>query len=135
MVEYKHTLNQGLVKALIKLYEQPEHSGSVSKLGLTHNQQANFQKLRYWGIVEMLDKAGHWRVTDPGIAFIENGWKIPKSVMTYRGEPSTTQEEFEQVSLNSFFPAGYEKRPDYLRTARNQNIDAEQLTLTPRACA
>lgn len=91
-VKYKHGLNKGLVRALYKFFERNgPHVGEVSAVALTHNEAANFQKLRYWGLVDKPtkegEKGGLWYVTAMGIGFIFGHHSMPKYATTYRGIP------------------------------------------------
>lgn len=70
---YIHNLNQPLVSALRQLvdfYEAHKCECNISHdLSLTHNQIANFQKLKHFGLVELLKKGGYFP-TEHGIKFI-----------------------------------------------------------------
>lgn len=51
-----------------------------------------FARLRYWGLVEEDDakredggRAGNWRLTDPGVAFVRNQHRVPKYAYIYDG--------------------------------------------------
>lgn len=91
MVEYRHTLSKGLISALAKACEQdgPFH---LNSLGLTYNQQCNFQKLRYWGLVaKCYDPDGErnngwWVVSDFGRNFFNGRITCARQVWTYRGD-------------------------------------------------
>lgn len=94
MVEYTHSLNTGILTALVLLYDTAGRGPlSVSTLELTHSQQANFQKLGYWGLIEPVvtgenrDKRGWWRVSDFGRDFIVGARACYEKVVTYRGQP------------------------------------------------
>jgi hypothetical protein len=75
IVRYRHTMNRGLVGGLVALAEAGGEA-SLADLGLTRNQVDNFQKLRYWGLVEKVHRddgtrvAGVWRVTLAGYRFL-----------------------------------------------------------------
>jgi hypothetical protein len=51
MVEYKHGLSVGLVTGLIKI-AKVKNPINIKQLGLTRNQWDNFQKLKYWDLVD-----------------------------------------------------------------------------------
>lgn len=85
--QHKHGLSANIVNGLNRLYD---HAGlkfaNLKVLGLGRVQWDNFQKLKYWGLVEQKRiKSGEWRVTPRGEAFLLGKLKVPCSVITYRG--------------------------------------------------
>lgn len=101
MVAYKHTINKGMAGSLLRAYSvvRPGTQIKVSSLGLTHNQQANWQKLRYWGLIDFCYNEngtrddGWWVVTEKGMEFVEGKISIPKNVKTYRKDVTWQSEE------------------------------------------
>jgi hypothetical protein len=91
MMEYKHSLSVGLLEGLLRLYRQRKPV-NLAVLNLNHSQWDNFQKLKYWGLVEKFRgagtnaKGGIWTITTNGIDFVTGRVKVQKSVWTYRGE-------------------------------------------------
>lgn len=91
VVEYRHRFNRHLAKGLGELYLAGGEA-HLSDLSLTYAQQCNFQKLRYWFVVEMVPKeegryrSGMWRITERGKDFVEGRICVPQAVCTYRGE-------------------------------------------------
>lgn len=90
MVEYVHHLNEPLVLALRRLYVAagggPVHLRDVA---LTYSQRCNFQKLRYFGLVDQAEpgkRTGRWRITDAGVRFLRGDAECYESVWTWRGE-------------------------------------------------
>jgi len=83
IVDYRHSLSQLLVGDLEMLYKV----GGIAKLSevdevfeLTHSQLANFQKLRYFGLVT---KEGHvYHITDAGVDFLIDDGTAPAYVIT-----------------------------------------------------
>ena len=77
VVEYKHNFNAGMANSLWQIYlvNKPV---ALTDLELTRSQWTNFQKLRYWGLVEQcIDDVskrsnGLWRITDLGRQFIDD---------------------------------------------------------------
>lgn len=98
MMEHRHTMSYPMAAALRHLYgyclsHDLEAGANLKVLGLTRNQWDNFQKLRYWGLVERIFDAGtgrrlsgYWRVTELGKNFLGSRCGIPRTVWTYRGE-------------------------------------------------
>lgn len=91
-VEYRHNLSDFLVTALARLDEAGGGPLNIMDLDLTRNQWDNFQKLRYFDLVEQVSaddgrrKAGYWRITEHGRRFIRGEDRSPLWVWTYRGE-------------------------------------------------
>ena len=46
IAKYTHSLNVGMVRALAEL--ERHGSANIARIGLSHSQIANFNKLRYW---------------------------------------------------------------------------------------
>jgi len=88
LIEHKQTLSRGLVKSLCAAWQQRGlNVFKVSELGLTHSEQANWQKLRYWHLAEKVaGYPGMWSVTETGLSFLFSEYRVPHVVWTYRGE-------------------------------------------------
>jgi len=84
VVTYTHRINKGLTIAMKRLYDagRTEH---LENLRLTNSQRANFQKLKYWGLVKQSsERSGVWVLTDRGTNFIEGRTAVPSHVASYR---------------------------------------------------
>ena len=120
IVEYRHSFSEALAICLYKLYEA-NAVVNIKELGLTRNQWDNFQKLRYWDlVVKATDENGKriggcWAITSSGIAFIEKGTSITKSVWTYRGE--TVRFEGDTCFFKDKHSIGYTQRETYAEEA------------------
>lgn len=129
MVEYKENLNKGLCNGLLKLYKS-EGIGQVSTLGLTHNEACNFNKLRYFGLIEKVDtnleKGGTWKITEKGKRFVEGSAAVSKQVTTYRGE--TVARSDEKINMKDVI-GSYDYRPWYAMNARPIGDDAQRALL------
>lgn len=93
MVEYKHSLNKNVVACLWKFLEE----GGLMAFkdihqSFTFNQASNFQKLKYWGLVEKVEDeegtrlGGMWAITTLGKNFLKNKTSVFKWVWTYRNK-------------------------------------------------
>ena len=95
IVEYKHSLSKGLARCLYRLVQAGGGPVNANTLGLNYNQQSNFQKLRYWGLIEKSDpgseKGGFWELTPKGWEFVKGSISVPRSAITYRGEVIRTE--------------------------------------------
>jgi hypothetical protein len=124
IVEYKHVFSTALAIGLHRLYMAGKPT-NLRELILTRNQWDNFQKLRYWGLVEkFIDEDGNrrsgvWDVTPLGVDFIERNLQIPKHVWTYRGEFVRSEKGY--VRFAETHPADYVKRPQYAAEAEAHN--------------
>ncbi len=107
-VEYTHRLSKGLASALARAYEVHglrAFNPSI-KLGLTHTQLANWQKLRYWGLIKSSEKGGQWQLTYSGARFLMGDMTVALKVKTYRGEPLPfkAEDEIAWVSIGELLP-------------------------------
>jgi hypothetical protein len=85
MVEYTHMLNLPLLTALLKLYNAGHGEHHLRDLNLTYSERCNFQKLRYWGLVERRE-GGRWEMTMHGRFFARGEVRVPRAVQTYRAK-------------------------------------------------
>jgi hypothetical protein len=131
MVEYRHSISLPLCQGLLALASS-KHTKPVNIkcLGLTRNQWDNFQKLRYWGLVEKgcVDGkhiAGTWIVTKRGYDFLAGKTKLSKSVWTYRGE--TVRYEGETVHVDEILDSTefrkYKQREEYAMEALPKEVN------------
>ena len=95
MRKYTHNLTPGLVTAFIKFVNAVKEKGVndvhlATEVELTHNEHANFQKLRLFGLVHHADKtnikSGRWLITRRGGEFIRAETPVCKQVTTYRNQ-------------------------------------------------
>jgi len=119
MVSYTHSLNKGLCKGLIVLDRQ----GGASKLNdmseLNFNQKTNFQKLKFWGLVQK-GSNGVWSITTTGLEFLYGRITVNERVVTYRNV--TEKFEGEMVSIEEAMKDfGYWWREQYLENAVNKD--------------
>jgi len=119
-VEYRHVMNRALVLGLMRL-DAVGGTANLADLGLTRNQWDNFQKLRYWDLVQQVAvdgvrKKGVWEVTPLGAAFLRGTVTIAHAVFTYRGE--RTEFSGPMIGVRSLHPESYRKREDYARDRR-----------------
>jgi len=125
VVEYKHNFNAGMANSLWQIYlvNKPV---ALTDLELTRSQWTNFQKLRYWGLVEQciddISKRsnGLWRITDLGIQFIDDSdCTIAHNVWTFRGETMRFEGDF--VYFSDIHEKFYKERPQYAAEARSHH--------------
>jgi len=89
MMEHRHRMSPGLAGALVALARAS--GGGIIGLGgvvLTHSQWDNFQKLRYWEVVNHhgSKKSGMWSVSELGRMFIDRRSGLQPIAWTFRGE-------------------------------------------------
>lgn len=90
LVEYKFSLNKGLIGVLIKLFEA-RGPVEISKLNLSNSQYSNYPKLFYWKlarrhVVDDNPKGGLWKITTEGIDFVVGMTSAPKYVVMRQGQ-------------------------------------------------
>lgn len=113
MVEYRHHLSTPLVLALRRLLVAGRGPVHLGELDLTYSQRCNFQKLRYFGLVDYADpnrRSGRWRVTDAGVRFVRGETECYESVWTFRGE--RVRWDGERIRLRDVV-ADYETREEW----------------------
>lgn len=81
IVSYRHRLNKTLLNCLYKLSRKK--IGSLKELGLTNNEFANFQKLKYFGLVDKIKSS--YILTLKGKKFINGEETAPSYVITKNG--------------------------------------------------
>jgi hypothetical protein len=92
------------------------HQGvEIKTLKMTSSMWTNFQKLRYWGLIEPVmgentRKGGYWKITRLGSTFLQGGCKIPKKVVMFRNKLDSESDEL--ISFSKVTD-GYEYREDY----------------------
>lgn len=87
---YKRKINSGMARSLIHIYRIGGQGWvHVRAIGAASREEG---KLAYWGLLEEQTgvglhggRAGYWRVTDKGLAYI-NGLKVPKYAKVYDGK-------------------------------------------------
>lgn len=87
---YRRKINAGMARSLIHIYR-------IGGTGWVHVRAIGAQsreegKLAYWGLLEEQratglhgGRAGYWRLTPKGIAFVRGHLKVPKYVHVYDG--------------------------------------------------
>ena len=87
---YKRKINSGMARSLIHMYRLAGQGWvHVKVIGAGSREEG---KLAYWGLVEEQKgigmhggRAGYWRVTDKGLAFIRKQIRVPKYAKVYNG--------------------------------------------------
>lgn len=102
---YWHRLSPGLAKALIKfrlrvLALKRNKIHISTEVNFTKIEYANFQKLRYFGLVAKYKnpeskehESGYWLLTKRGNLFCKNQLLVPMKVQTFRNKISDKSEE------------------------------------------
>ena len=125
IVVYPHTLSERLVDCMLKLYKKDNYASHLDDLGIDRKQNANFQKLRYFGLVEKKGTAGYWGLTYLGVEFIAGKVKVASQVWSYRGDtvapPEGKAKDIKYVNISDYFPKVYQKREDYNKNAISKN--------------
>ena len=120
MMEHRHVLSTPLVRALRKIAAFT-NAVNLQALNLSRNEWDNFQKLRYWGLVEKARRPdgtrmrGYWYLTNKGRRFLAGQEVVPGVVWTYRGD--FVRHEAGHVSVFDLLPEDYRTQEDYAREA------------------
>lgn len=111
MKVWQHRLTPGLVKLLIKFVAGVRASGKndvhiQKELDLTRSEDANFQKLRYFGLVAKVmvggvHQKGHWLITRRGGQFLRGMEGVPVWVKTWRNHIEERSNDL--VTISKFF--------------------------------
>lgn len=88
---YKRKVNSGMARSLIHMYRiNGLNWVHVRAIGALSREEG---KLAYWGLVEEQagtglhgGRAGYWRVTPRGEAFLKNRTTVPKYARVYNGK-------------------------------------------------
>jgi len=90
---YRRRIYAAMVKALASLYRavdgKPDKYVHVSKI-YDKTTCGDFAKLKYWGLIDELDKvdgatrtSGFWRITERGIDFLQGKIRVAKYAFIY----------------------------------------------------
>lgn len=121
IVKYTFTFNKGLARCLYAIRNYPQ-GVEIRTLKMTSSMWTNFQKLRYWGLIEPVSlgdkrKGGFWKITSTGLDFLNGKVPISKKVVMYRNN-------FDSFSLDEVYfkdvTEGYEYRQDYKDQIKDQ---------------
>lgn len=108
---YRHNLNKGMVAGLVALMKLGG-CGGLRQMRLTISQHNNFQKLRYWGLIESIKGTYDWRITEVGKSFLQGKIRVHKNVITFRGE--TVSFEGKAIYINEI-DSGYKLPEEWAR--------------------
>jgi hypothetical protein len=137
-LKYRYHLNERMVSILMRFWEASGHRVMPLKLldvPLTKVQYANFNRLRYWDLVQpstdLFGKRmeGRWHVTQLGAGFLEHGVLVPEFVHTYRG--TRTGFEGREIGMLDCVPNGWPNRSSTLRNSEGvvANCGSEELNV------
>lgn len=89
---YKRKINAGMAHALIVMWLHADTEWFYLPSITSRWQGRDEAGLRYWGLIEESTekrddggRAGWWRVTDKGIAFLKNQLNVPTYALVYNG--------------------------------------------------
>lgn len=120
--EYPHKLNKNLVKALMTFAKRLKDTNggdfSLDSIGLSHSQQANWQKLQYFGLIERdgdNDRVNKWSITPTGYAFLRGDIAVLDRVNTFN-KAIRPNSQAQMKYCKQIVEIGYWNREDYLNT-------------------
>lgn len=120
---YAHPLNRGLVlafKELSEYYLRTKKACNVNReLDLSHNQLANFQKLRYFGLVQ--DTTDGWYPTQLGLEWYRGNCSILNPAGSLSNIPladdheawKTHSKKRKAVRITDYIDMSYKQRSEY----------------------
>lgn len=119
---HKHGLSANMIRIMRKAaYADFVMGGGEfhlqQDLNLTKNEYANFQKLKYWGLVFKGSKSGYWRISSHGKGFLANEIRMPKWVRTFNNRVVEQSDRLISVVDCGFTALRYKRREDYARDA------------------
>lgn len=112
LISYWHNINRPLCSALIRVYLKAKNNPFKITDLLSHNQICNFQKLKYWNLVEKAPAEGYWIITHLGRDFIKGEIVISRKVKTFRGK--AIEFSAEAIKISDVIE-GYQLKQDYLK--------------------
>ena len=122
MQTHKHSMSKYLVGALLRVFALGSMNPvRLCKAGLSGNEMSNFQKLKYWGLVdshitqENNHRRGWWRVTEKGRRFLHGEETVPRWVRTFRNK--TVESGGDMIGPRDIIE-GWRLRGDYVADAR-----------------
>ena len=118
MVEYKHGLSKGLLRALVKFARGGQDVVNLNDCKMNLSQRTNFYKLKYWGLVVKAstnERGGEWRMTLTGWQYVRGEIPLHKYVWSYRG--NVMRYEGQQFYIQDITD-GWKYRPEYAREAQ-----------------
>jgi len=103
---YRRRIHAAMSVGLIRLYRRGTDWVKIVTIIPEHNFQADFTKLRFWGLIEAMDgrtatenATGHWRITEKGALFAKGYLSVPAYAAIYdnrllrlEGEPVDVRE-------------------------------------------
>lgn len=121
VMRHKQSLSKSLVVILVKAYETfGQKSFHLQKdLPLTKNQYANFQKLKYWGLVQRdLSAPGYWLITEYGKEFLKGLSRVSRFAWTFNNH--VVESSHEMVFIKDVLGSTpyYKKREEYAGDAQ-----------------
>jgi hypothetical protein len=112
------SISKGLCISLIKFYETARVKSPVhlqKDCPLTKTEYANFQKLKYFGLVAKIeDRPGCWLLTRRGEEFVGNRICIPKKVLVFRNSVEDRSEETTSIAKAIGSRPWWLKREDFI---------------------
>jgi hypothetical protein len=98
-------ISASMARTLIRIYRASPREAFQCRAVLARDQNGDYAKLRYWGLLKKAGKAGWWRLTALGRAFARGEAEVPATALTYNrrlfdlvGDPVSIRDCFADVS-------------------------------------
>jgi len=133
---FTHNLNKTIIGAFIQFvarYEQERRPMNINKeFQWSHNQLANFRKLKFFNLIKKTNDNGYWVPTIKGIKFFYGEISVNDPVATMNGEEipddhpawDTQRKKRRRLFISEVEETHYKQRPEY------QAEKSGQLTIT-----
>ena len=132
-MKHRHVFNAGLAQAFLKAADKFALGQSFHlqhDLELTKSEYANFQKLRYWGLIDKAyatgkRKGGYWTLTQYAEKFIQGECAVVKWVYTFNNKAVDWSEEkvFLKSVIGGFeIPQAWAKRAEPVRFSNQKQM-------------
>ena len=119
MLDHQQSLTGVLVRGLRILAAAGGGPLKITNKISEYSVLGNFQKLRYWGLVEQADDPGQgvWKITTRGLNFVNGIIRLPQKIWTWRAEFLEDVQGTKQVWISDV-KGGTLTRDDYAAAAR-----------------
>jgi hypothetical protein len=122
MMEHRHGLSKQLGELICQLFRHTKRQVMVRELHQGYGKSSNFQKLRYFNLVDHDPKTATWWLTETGEQFARCTIRIQKHVWTYQAKvvkrPDGEDDREGPMLLITELVSGWDWKIDYAREAR-----------------
>lgn len=122
MMEHRHGLSKQLGELICQLFRHPKRQVMVRELHQGYGKSSNFQKLKYFNLVDHDPKTATWWLTETGEQFARCTVRIQRHVWTWQARvvkrPDGQDDREGPMLLITELVPGWDWKIDYAREAR-----------------